>query len=114
MCEDYQADKAPELCDDDDPVLRWQRLVLPIRTGDREVEKVRDIDFGGQGRRSQRLDVYRTRARPDGRPVFRYIPGGGWVIGDKREQGIPLMLQLASRGWGCVTATCARGPKAPF
>src|SRR5439155_212726 len=33
--EDYRADMAPELCDDDDPVLRWQRLVLPIRTRDR-------------------------------------------------------------------------------
>ena len=112
--EDYRADMAPELCDDDDPVLRWQRLVLPIRTRDREVEKVRDIDFGGQGRRSQRLDVYRNRARPDGRPVFLYIHGGGWVIGDKREQGIPLMLQLASRGWVCVTANYALSPKATF
>ena len=112
--EDYRAEMAPKLCDDDDPVLRWQRLVLPIRTRDPEVVKVRDIDYGGQGRRSQRLDVYRNRAHPDGCPVFLYIHGGGWVIGDKREQGIPLMLQLASRGWVCVTANYALSPKATF
>jgi acetyl esterase/lipase len=112
--DDYRAEMAPELCDDDDPVLRWQRLVLPIRTRDPEVEKVRDIDYAGQGRRSQRLDVYRNRSHPDGCPVFLYIHGGGWVIGDKREQGIPLMLQLASRGWVCVTANYALSPKATF
>src|SRR5437870_4241199 len=110
--EDYRAEMAPKLSDDDDPVLRWQRLVLPIRTRDPEVEKVRDIDYGGQGRRSQRLDVYRNRALPTGCPVFLYIHGGGWVIGDKREQGIPLMLQLASRGWVCVTANYALSPNA--
>lgn len=111
---DYRAGMAPEMCDDDDPVLRWQRLVLPIRTRDPEVEKVRDIDYAGQGRRSQRLDVYRNRSHPQGCPVFLYIHGGGWVIGDKREQGIPLMLQLASRGWVCATANYALSPKATF
>jgi acetyl esterase/lipase len=88
--------------------------MLPIRTRDPEVERVRDIDYGGQGRRSQQLDVYRNRARPTGCPVFLYIHGGAWIIGDKREQGLPLMLQLAAQGWVCVTANYALSPKATF
>jgi acetyl esterase/lipase len=27
------------------------------------------------------------------------IHGGGWVIGDKREQGIPLLQHMAAQGW---------------
>jgi acetyl esterase/lipase len=114
LSDDYRAEMAPGLCSDDDPVVEWNRLVLPFRTSDPDVEKVVDIDYGGAGLKRQRLDVYRGRAQSGGRPVFLYIHGGAWIIGDKKEQGIPLMLQLASHGWVCVTANYALSPKATF
>ena len=36
------------------------------------------------------------------------------MIGDKREQGGPLMTHLASRGWVCFAINYRLAPKAPF
>jgi acetyl esterase/lipase len=112
--DDYRAHLAPGLCEDDTPVVRWQRLVLPFRRHDDAVERIAGIDYGGRGRRSQHLDIYRGREPRNGCPVFLYIHGGAWVMGDKREQGLPLMLELAAHGWVCVTANYALSPKATF
>jgi len=43
-----------------------------------------------------------------------YIHGGAWVIGDKREQGKPMMFELVSRGWVCVTINYRLSPKATW
>jgi acetyl esterase/lipase len=42
------------------------------------------------------------------------IHGGGWVIGQKDQQGLPLMHHLASRGWVCVAPNYRLSPKAMF
>jgi acetyl esterase/lipase len=36
------------------------------------------------------------------------------MVGSKNEQGVPLMLQLASRGWVCVSADYRLAPRATF
>jgi acetyl esterase/lipase len=46
--------------------------------------------------------------------VFLYLHGGGWIFGDKREQGLPLMDYLAGRGWVCVTANYGLSPSVAF
>ena len=43
-----------------------------------------------------------------------YIHGGAWIIGDKREQGFPMLLELARRGWVCVTINYRLSPKATW
>ena len=43
-----------------------------------------------------------------------YIHGGAWVIGDKREQGIPMMHELAQRGWVCVAINYRLSPRATW
>jgi acetyl esterase/lipase len=40
-----------------------------------------------------------------------YVHGGGWVIGDKREQGKPMMFELVARGWVCVAINYRLSPK---
>ena len=113
---DYRTRMAPGLVAEGDR-RDWRRLVLPWLTFVRpapDVEKVRDIDYAGDGRRVHRLDLYRARTHPSGCPVFVYIHGGGWVVGDKREQGVPLMLHLAARGWVAVTVNYRLSPRATF
>ena len=46
--------------------------------------------------------------------MFVYLHGGAWVIGDKREQGIPLLHELAARGWVCVVINYRLSPKATW
>jgi acetyl esterase/lipase len=43
-----------------------------------------------------------------------YVHGGGWVIGDKREQGKPMMFELVARGWVCVAINYRLSPKATW
>jgi acetyl esterase/lipase len=98
--------------------VRIRQVVFPLFLHDRRVERVKDIEYGPHGRRN-RLDVYRQKrptARQDGRlaPVLLQIHGGGWVIGDKGQQGLPLMLQLAAEGWVCVAPNYRLSPRATW
>lgn len=90
---------------------RWCQLVLPFRGRHADVERVRDVQYAGSGPR-QRLDVYRHTDHRTGRPVLLQVHGGAWVIGKKEQQGLPLMLQLASRGWVCVAPNYRLAPRA--
>ena len=42
------------------------------------------------------------------------IHGGAWMIGNKDQQGLPLMYHLAARGWVCVSANYRLSPRATF
>jgi acetyl esterase/lipase len=42
------------------------------------------------------------------------VHGGGWVIGNKDQQGLPLMYHLAARGWVCVAINYRLSPKATW
>ena len=43
-----------------------------------------------------------------------YIHGGAWIIGDKRQQGIPMMHELVQRGWVCVAINYRLSPRATW
>ncbi len=94
---------------------RFPRLIYPLPRPARSVQAVRNIDYAGDGIRAHRLDIIRRRgAPPTGAPVLVYIHGGAWVIGDKREQGLPLLHELARRGWVSVTINYRLSPKATW
>ncbi|WP_409330884.1 alpha/beta hydrolase fold domain-containing protein [Trujillonella humicola] len=68
-----------------------------------------DLSYGDAGPRNM-LDIWR---RPDvgpGAPVLLQIPGGAWVMGNKRGQAHPLMSHLVERGWICVSITTRLSP----
>ena len=95
-------------------VVERAQLVLPLLMRDRRVEKLRNIDYWGDGRRAHRLDVLRPRQPERPGPVLVYIHGGSWFMGDKREQGLPMMLYLAAQGWTCVTVNYRLSPRATW
>ena len=85
---------------------RFPRLhvVFPILMSHRKgVRRVRNVRFHRAGGKQLRLDVTVPSAPVPGghalRPAILQIHGGGWVIGDKREQGIPLLNHMAAQGW---------------
>jgi acetyl esterase/lipase len=103
-------------CDAD--VSPMHGLARPFRMAREGVERIRDVAYGAslpgdRGRRNL-LDVVRPVGPGQGRPVLLQIHGGGWVIGDKREQGGPLMAHLASRGWVCFAINYRLSPRATF
>ncbi len=94
---------------------RWWRVTRAIPLRSRAVQATRDIDYWGDGTARHRLNVYRSRpAPPEKAPVMVYIHGGAWVIGDKREQGKPMMYELVARGWVCVAINYRLSPKATW
>jgi acetyl esterase/lipase len=46
--------------------------------------------------------------------VLVYIHGGAWIMGDKRQQGIPMMHELVRRGWVCVAVNYRLSPRATW
>lgn len=92
----------------------WRRILLPFATGHRDVETKRFVPFAHVGGVQLRLDVHRPRARPSGRPVLVYVHGGGWVLGMRVFQGLPLMRHLAARGWVCFSIDYRISPRATF
>jgi acetyl esterase/lipase len=61
-----------------------------------------------------KLDVYRGPGNVANRPACLYIHGGGWTVGDKREQGLPLLHSMARNGWVCFSANYRLSPGATF
>ena len=96
------------------PEVDWRRILLPFPMSHPEVERLRNIEYARHDGRPIRLDVYRRTDQPTNCPTILQIHGGAWIIGSKDEQGIPLMLELASRGWVCFNANYRLAPRATF
>jgi acetyl esterase/lipase len=96
--------------------LPWRKILFPFALGHADVETVRNIQFCHAGGIDLKLDVHRPRVRaPGGRaPVLVYVHGGGWVVGFRERQGLPLMRHLASRGWVCFSIDYRLSPRATF
>jgi acetyl esterase/lipase len=100
---------------------RFPRLhvVLPFLLGRRRgVRTRRNVEFHRAGGKRLRLDVTLPSVPPPGggdlRPALLQIHGGGWVIGDKREQGLPLLRHMAAQGWVGFNANYRLSPWATF
>ncbi len=96
------------------PGIDWRQLVVPFPIRHPEVERIRNVVYCDAGGVRLKLDVYRRRDRPARRPTLLQIHGGAWVVGSKNEQGVPLMVHLAVRGWVCVSANYRLSPRATF
>jgi len=89
----------------DDPVARQR------------IRRTRNVTFARAGGRNLKLDVFApVDDLPPGvlRPAVLQIHGGAWVIGDKRQQGIPLLKVLARHGWVCFNANYRLSPAATW
>lgn len=89
------------------------RVAMAFRFGHRDVVHVKNIEYGPYGRRN-RLDVWHHREQPDGRPVLYWIHGGGWIVGHKAQQALPMIHHFARHGWVVVSANYRLSPRASF
>jgi acetyl esterase/lipase len=98
--------------------IPFRRIARPFKMRKHGVDRVRNIAYGPAGHRHT-LDVYRPSdwSAPERQglcPTLLQIHGGGWTIGKKDEQALPLMYHLAARGWVCVAANYRLSPRATF
>jgi acetyl esterase/lipase len=111
---DYRSTIRPDLAAKLSVAIDPLRLVRPFRFHHPEVERLRDIKYHRAAGVDLRLDVYRHVSRPRNCPVLLEIHGGGWMIGSKNQQGLPLMLRMAAEGWLCVSINYRLSPHATF
>jgi acetyl esterase/lipase len=78
----------------------------------RDMQLIKNVDYGPLER--QRLDVWRRSTTPAHAPVVLYIHGGSWTMGDKREQGRPMLHELVARGWIAVVPNYRLAPRHPW
>jgi len=91
----------------------WRYVtVLPIRQPG--VSRVRNIVYHKAKGKDLKLDIFKPETPLGNRPVALYVHGGGWVIGNKKQQGLMSMNALAARGWVGVSINYRLSPSATF
>ena len=110
----YREQILPELREKLVHHIDWGRVWLPFPIRRRDVEIVKDIHFGRERATDLEVDIYRCSERKTGCPVLFQIHGGGWMIGTKDEQALPLMNHMAAAGWVCVTTNYRLSPAATY
>jgi acetyl esterase/lipase len=94
--------------------LPFSRLVMPFRFARRGVKVIRNVPYREVAGKELRLDVVMPEETGTNRPAIMQIHGGAWIIGDKREQGWPLMGHLAANGWVCFNVNYRLSPAATW
>jgi acetyl esterase/lipase len=94
----------------------YGRELHPARASRRAIRRIRNVPYRRVAGKTLRLDITSPAdATPaDRRPGLVQIHGGGWVIGDKREQGLPLIKRMASNGWVCFNVNYRLSPGATW
>ena len=90
-----------------------RELATPFALRNASVDWIRNLPYA-DGHRRHVLDVYRPAGPCADAPVLLQIHGGGWVLGNKHEQALPLAYHLAARGWIVVTPNYRLSPTARF
>lgn len=100
--------------------VRWKEFAFPFKLWSRSIRRVRNVPYAAGGGRRYQLDVWHRpeedREKEDPRPCLLYIPGGAWTVGisNKNQQGKPLLIEMAARGWVCFAMNYPVAPRSPF
>ncbi len=94
--------------------IPWTHLLFPFPLRISSTRRIRNIVYGRAAGKLLKLDVFLPDGHGRRRPAVVQIHGGAWVIGDKREQGLPLLLHLAQRGWVGFNVNYRLSPGATF
>lgn len=93
----------------------WRSLVNPFRMRHAGVAVEKNVAYAPEHGKRGLLDVYMPATGGTTKaPVLLQVHGGGWTIGNKDQQGIPLMQHLAAKGWVCVAINYRLAPRDPF
>jgi acetyl esterase/lipase len=89
-------------------------LAMPFPVRRKGVRRTRNVQFAETSGIRLTLDVIHPATMPRHAPCLVYVHGGGWVVGHRRYQGLPMMMALAARGWVCFSIDYRLSPRATF
>jgi acetyl esterase/lipase len=90
------------------------QLLWPFSARVRDVEVRRNLPYAPEHGRRGLLDVYHPAGDVTDAPILLQVHGGAWTVGNKDQQGLPLMRHMAARGWVCVAINYRLAPRSPF
>ena len=96
----------------DDHFGAWWRTALQFPFHPRDMQLIKNVVYGPFQR--HRLDIWRMSTTPLHAPVMLFFHGGSWVMGDKREQGRPMLHEFVRRGWIAVVPNYRLAPGFPW
>ncbi len=96
----------------DDVFGSWWRTALQFPYHPKDMQLVRNVAYGPFQR--QRLDVWRMSTTPLHAPIVLFLHGGSWTMGDKREQGRPMLHEFVKQGWIAVVPNYRLAPRFPW
>ncbi len=119
--EEFEATLLPELGSTfiaERPRSLRKGAVVPVFTGLSKVNVSRRVSYADAAGYRNSLDVYQPKS-PDSsdaapRPIVIEVHGGGWVVGNNYEQGVPLLTHLVDNGWLGFSINYRLAPKAKF
>jgi acetyl esterase/lipase len=94
--------------------VHLRHYALPFRMKQRRVTVVRNQPFAEVGGRTLRADIYHREDKPSNAPVLVFVHGGGWILGFKEFQALPMLNRMAAEGWVCISIDYRLSPKATF
>lgn len=93
------------------------RLLRPFSDfKDDQIELIKNLQYAEVDGLKLKLDIRRNLSKPENAPVLLQIHGGAWThgYGSKNEQGVPLTVEMAKRGWVCVSISYRLSPQYQF
>jgi len=97
--------------------LDMTRLLLPFSSWKSdEVNTIKNVVYQEVDGFHLKLDIRHNKNMERNAPVLLQIHGGAWThgYGSKNEQGVPLMVEMAKRGWVSVAIDYRLCPAAAF
>lgn len=97
--------------------LDLTRLLLPFSSWKSDqIEVIKNVVYREVDDFKLKLDIRRSKDMSKNAPVLLQIHGGNWThgYGSKNEQGLPLMVEMAKKGWVCVSIDYRLCPKVVF
>lgn len=89
---------------------------LPVLNGQRRRIRQRNVAYHDEAGWRNTMDIYEPvgPTREVLRPAIVEIHGGGWILGDKNQQGVPLLHHMVKNGWVGFNINYRLAPKAKF
>jgi acetyl esterase/lipase len=94
--------------------IHWSHLLFPFPFRIVGARRIKNLVYGRASGHELKLDVFLPPGNGKRRPAIVQIHGGAWIIGDKREQGLPLLMHMAERGWVGFNVNYRLSPAATF
>jgi acetyl esterase/lipase len=94
--------------------LRWWRSALAVPLHGPDIRLHRDLAYDDDGDAEHVLDVLTASGGVEGAPVMVFVHGGAWTIGSREQQCLPMLYELAARGWVVVTCDYRLSPRSTW